>query len=41
MTFADGKWYAVGTDSIVWDMTGMAILEKVYLLGNFPVEERK
>ena len=41
VTFADGKWYAVGPDSIVWGMTKMAILEKVDLLGNFPVEERR
>jgi hypothetical protein len=41
VTFADGKWYAVGPDSIVWGMTKMAILEKVDPLGNFPVEERR
>ena len=40
MTFVDGKWYAVGPDNIVWGMTKMTILEKVDLLGNFPVEER-
>lgn len=28
MTFAEGKWYAVGPDSAVWRMTQMAILEK-------------
>ena len=28
MTFNDGKWYAVGPDSLVWRMTEMAILEK-------------
>ncbi len=28
ITFAEGKWYAVGPDSAVWSMTQMAILEK-------------
>ena len=28
MTFTDGKWYAVGPDSLLWRMTEMAILEK-------------
>ena len=29
VTFAEGKWYAVGPDSAVWSMTQMAILEKI------------
>ena len=28
MTFADGKWYAVSPDSVIWGMTRMALLEK-------------
>ena len=32
MTFNDGKWYAVGPDSLVWRMTEMAILEKANVL---------
>ena len=28
MTFVDGKWYAVGSDGVIWGMTQMAILEK-------------
>ena len=34
MTFNDGKWYAVGPDSLVWRMTEMAILEKANVLDN-------
>ena len=34
MTLSDGKWYAVSPDSVIWDMTGMAIIEKADLLDN-------
>ena len=34
MTFTDGKWYAVGPDSLVWGITEMAILEKADVLDN-------
>lgn len=40
MTFNDGKWYAVGPDSLVWRMTEMAILEKAYLFDGAPAEEK-
>ena len=33
MTLSDGKWYAVSPDSVIWDMTEMAILEKAHGLG--------
>lgn len=28
MTFSDGKWYAVGYDSVILRLTEMALLEK-------------
>ena len=34
MTLSDGKWYAVSPDSVIWDMTGMAIIEKADVLDN-------
>ena len=34
MTLSDGKWYAVSPDSVIWDMTEMAILEKANVLDN-------
>ena len=34
MTLSDGKWYAVSPDSVIWDMTGMAIIEKANVLDN-------
>ena len=34
MTLPDGKWYPVSPDSVIWDMTGMAIIEKVNVLDN-------
>ena len=40
MTFTDGKWYAVGPDSLVWRMTEMAILEKAYVLDNPSAAEK-
>lgn len=40
MTFNDGKWYAVGPDSLVWRMTEMAILEKAYVLDNPSAAEK-
>ena len=40
MTFKDGKWYAVGPDSLVWRMTEMAILEKANLLDNPSAAEK-
>ena len=40
MTFTDGKWYAVGPDSLVWGMTEMAILEKADLFGGVPAEKK-
>ena len=40
MTFNDGKWYAVGPDSLVWRMTEMAILEKADLFDGAPAEKK-
>ena len=40
MTFTDGKWYAVGPDSLVWRMTEMAILEKADLFDGAPAEKK-
>ncbi|MDE0469804.1 MAG: lectin-like protein [Candidatus Poribacteria bacterium] len=40
MTFNDGKWYAVGPDSLVWRMTEMAILEKTDVLDNPSAAEK-
>ena len=40
MTFTDGKWYAVGPDSLVWRMTEMAILEKADLFDGSSAEEK-
>ncbi len=34
MTLSDGKWYAVSPGSVIWDMTGMAIIEKADLIDN-------
>ena len=34
MTLPDGKWYPVSPDSVIWDMTEMAILEKANVLDN-------
>ena len=34
MTLPDGKWYPVSPDSVIWDMTEMAILEKTNVLDN-------
>ena len=34
MTLSDGKWYAVSPNSVIWDMTGMAIIEKANVLDN-------
>ena len=40
MTFTDGKWYAVGPDSLVWRMTEMAILEKSDIFDDSPAKEK-
>ncbi|MDE0322324.1 MAG: lectin-like protein, partial [Candidatus Poribacteria bacterium] len=40
MAFTDGKWYAVGPDSLVWRMTEMAILEKANVLDNPSAAEK-
>lgn len=40
MTFTDGKWYAVGPDSLVWRMTEMAILEKSNVLDSPSAAEK-
>ena len=40
MTFNDGKWYAVGPDSLVWRMTEMAILEKADAFDGAPAERK-
>ena len=40
MTFTDGKWYAVGPDSLVWRMTEMAILEKADLFDGSSAKEK-
>ena len=34
MTLSDGKWYAVSPNSVISDMTGMAIIEKANVLDN-------
>ena len=34
LTFADGRWYAVGPDSVVWGMTKLAVLERADLFDN-------
>ena len=34
LTFADGRWYMVGPDSVVWGMTKTAVLERADLLDN-------
>lgn len=39
MTFTDGKWYAVGPDSLLWRMTEMAILEKTDIFDSSPAQE--
>ena len=41
MTLSDGKWYAVSPDSVIWDMTEMAILEKADVLDNPSAAERQ
>ncbi len=41
MTLSDGKWYAVNPDSVIWDMTEMAILEKADVLDNPSAAERR
>lgn len=41
MTLSAGKWYAVSPDSVIWDMTEMAILEKVDVLDNPSAAERQ
>ena len=40
MTFTDGKWYAVGPDSLVWRMTEMAILEKTDVFDGASAKEK-
>ena len=40
MTFTDGKWYALGSDSLLWRMTEMAILERSDGLDSSPVKEK-
>ncbi len=40
MTFNDGKWYAVGPDSLVWRMTEMAILEKTDMFDGSSAKEK-
>ena len=40
MTFNDGKWYAVGPDSLVWHMTEMAILEKTDMFDGSSAKEK-
>ena len=40
MTLSDGKWYAVSPDSVIWDMTEMAILEKANVLDNPSAAEK-
>lgn len=40
MTFTDGKWYAVGPDSLVWRMTEMAILEKADVFDGSSTKEK-
>ena len=39
MTFTDGKWYALGPDSLLWRMTEMAILEKTNVCDGSSTEE--
>ena len=41
MTLSAGKWYAVSPDSVIWDMTEMAILEKADVLDNPSAAERQ
>ena len=41
MTLPAGKWYAVSPDSVIWDMTEMAILEKADVLDNPSAAERR
>ncbi|MDD9975301.1 MAG: lectin-like protein [Candidatus Poribacteria bacterium] len=41
MTLPAGKWYAVSPDSVIWDMTEMAILEKADVLDNPSAAERQ
>ena len=40
MTLSDGKWYAVSSDSVIWNMTEMAILEKADVLNNPSAAEK-
>ncbi|MDE0469806.1 MAG: lectin-like protein [Candidatus Poribacteria bacterium] len=41
MTLSGGKWYPVSPDSVIWDMTEMAILEKADGLDNPSAAERQ
>ena len=39
MTLPNGKWYPVSPDSVIWDMTEMAILERADALNNPSAKE--
>ena len=41
ITLSDGKWYAVSPDSVIWEMTEMAILEKADVLDNPSAAEKQ